>query len=262
MSVLRTRRQTTSRAMLGVARIMLLAPLGCGSVDGQDSQQGDVPNTSSGQLSQAAQPPADPARGCGTPVSQRPSETGCYLTAETPLGVLPDRPLFWHLHAYSSRAAAEAARGERGTVVEAFDSIWLYTIAEESWRPGAGHRIAAIGPLSTVTGKPYTARYMEAVFPPGYILGGAGSPAPGHTHSGPEAWYVLTGAQCLETPDGLIKASAGEGALVPQGPPMAIYGVGPETRRAVLLVLHPSDEPWMSRLSESEPWKPTGLCLQ
>jgi quercetin dioxygenase-like cupin family protein len=48
--------------------------------------------------------------------------------------------------------------------------------------------------------KPYTARYMEAVFPPGAQPAGSG---PGHRHPGLEAWYVLSGAQCLETPNGL-----------------------------------------------------------
>ena len=68
---------------------------------------------------------------------------------------------------------------------------------------------------------------------------------------------MVTGAQCLETPDGVILARAGEGAKVPQGPPMAISGVGPETRRAVLLVLHPSAEPWVSPAVE---WRAKGLC--
>ena len=79
----------------------------------------------------------------------------------------------------------------------------------------------------------------------------------GHRHSGAEAWYVLTGAQCLETPDSLIVARAGESAMVPPGPPMAISGVGPETRRAVLIVLHPTAEPWVSPATD---WAPAGRC--
>jgi quercetin dioxygenase-like cupin family protein len=201
----------------------------------------------------AAQPAPDPSRGCRTPVSERPGETGCYLTVETPLGALPAGPLYWHLYTYPTRAAAEAARGPRGTVVGSFGRSWLYTIAEEGWRPaGGGERVAVIGPLSTATDRPYTARYMEAVFPPGYVtLGG------GHRHSGSEAWYVLTGAQCLERPDGLLVARAGESAIVPPGPPMSISGVGPETRRAVLLVLHPTGEPWVSTATD---WTPAGRC--
>jgi len=82
----------------------------------------------------------------------------------------------------------------------------------------------------------------------------AGAP---HRHSGPEAWYVLSGTQCLETPEGIIVARAGESAMVREGPSMNIQGVGTETRRSVLLVLHDSSRPWVTKISD---WKPTGLC--
>ena len=74
-------------------------------------------------------------------------------------------PLYWHIYAYPSRAAADAARGPRGTAVQVFSRHWLYTIAEEPWRPTAGEKIAIIGPLLVASDRPYTARYLEAVFP-------------------------------------------------------------------------------------------------
>jgi quercetin dioxygenase-like cupin family protein len=188
--------------------------------------------------------------GCNTPVSQRASEVGCYLTATELLGALPQGPLFWHLYVYPTRAAAETAKGPGGTVVESFDKVWLYTIAESEWRAPSGERIATIGPLQTSAGKHYTARYMEAVFPPGMR-------ARIHRHSGPEAWYLVSGAQCLETPGGITVARTGEGAVVPEGPPMALSSVGTETRRSVLLVLHDTAQPWITMESD---WTPKGLC--
>src|SRR5687768_5410700 len=62
-----------------------------------------------GVLAAAAPPPG----GCEMPVRERASEIGCYLTAIEQLGVLPGSPLFWHLDQFSSRAAAEAAKGPR-----------------------------------------------------------------------------------------------------------------------------------------------------
>ncbi len=214
--------------------------------------------------SQLAKPEEIP-RGCATPVSQRTGDAGCYTTAETPLGMLPSGPLFWHLYAYPSRTAAEAARGARGTVIDSLGKHWLFTIAEESWSPAAGEKVASVGPLLVANNKPYTARYMEAVFPPGsQPVGG-----PGHRHPGPEAWYVLSGAQCLETPNGVVKTSAGETALVPEGLPMAISDAGAETRRTVLLVLHISSEPYSMGIDDHRSpgaphshWKPRGLCRQ
>ena len=197
-----------------------------------------------------------------TPVSERKTEAGCYTTAEAPLGILPAVPLYWHLYSYPTQTAANAARAQRGTVAEVFGKHWLYTIAEEQWRPTAGEKVAVIGPLEVATDKPYTARYMEAVFPPDFETG-----LVGHRHPGPEAWYVLTGTQCLETPNGLIMASAGGSAMVPEGWPMRISAVGAETRRALVLILHPSAEPASMAVDDPRSpgaphshWKPQGLC--
>ncbi|MGF6781806.1 quercetin dioxygenase-like cupin family protein [Paraburkholderia sp. GAS334] len=190
--------------------------------------------------------------GCETPVSQRTNEVGCYLTATEDLGEVPQGPLFWHLYNYPTRAAADAAKGSRATVVESFGRVWLYTIADAAWRPSGGERIAVIGPLATIAGKRYTARYMEVVFTPG-MVGGPHA----HRHPGAEAWYVLTGAQCLETPEGITVLHAGESGTVAEGPPMYIQSVGTEIRRSVLLVLHDSSQPWISAASD---WTPKGLC--
>jgi hypothetical protein len=46
-----------------------------------------------------------------------------------------------------------------------------------------------------------------------------------HLHPGAEAWYVLSGAQWLETSDSTIIARAGEGSVVQQGPPMRLSSV-------------------------------------
>jgi len=136
--------------------------------------------------------------GCNTPVSQRTGEAGCYLTATELLGALPQAALFWHLYVHPTHAAAESAKGSRGTVVESFGKVWLYTIADSEWRASSGERIATIGPL------PITA-----------------------------------------------------GAVVPEGPPMALSSVGTETRRSVLLVLHDTSRPWITIASD---WQPRGLC--
>jgi hypothetical protein len=190
--------------------------------------------------------------GCETPAVKGKEAVGCYLSATEVLGVLPAGQMFWHLDQYPTRSAAEAMKGPRSTVVEAFQKFWLYTIAEPEWRPAGGTRIATIGPLPTHPGRPYTARYMEAVFTQG-IKGGS------HTHSGPEAWFVVSGDQCLETPDKVLVAKAGEGSVVAEGLTMAISSVGAETRRSVAIVLHDSTQPWMTVATS---WEPSGKCPQ
>ena len=181
----------------------------------------------------------------------RSSEVGCYLTATETLSNLPADDLFWHLYEYPTRAAADAAKPQSfGTVAESLGKIWLYVIAPENWRPSSGQLVATIGPLRVKPGAVYTARYMEAVFPPGMQTSV-------HTHSGPEAWFILSGVQCLQTPEAESITRAGQGAVVPMGPPMVLTGMGTEMRRSVVLVLHDMSQPWMTIATD---WKPSAPC--
>lgn len=185
------------------------------------------------------------------PISQRTEELGCWITADTVLGRLPQQPVFWHLDIYPSRPAAEAAKGPRGTVVESLGKVWLLTIEVAGWHPAGGKRVAEIGPLPVSTTAQYSAQYMEAIFSPGMT-------APAHRHSGPEAWYTLTGETCLETPEGKIVGRAGGAyVIVPGGPPMHLTATGTETRRALVLVLHDSSRP---PTTPAHDWTPKGLC--
>jgi hypothetical protein len=191
--------------------------------------------------------------GCDVPAARRTAETGCYLLATEPLSTLPAKEVFWHLYTYPSRETAESARkASAGTVVESLGKVWLFAVADSGWHPPAGDRVAVIGPLSVEPTRRYTARYMEAVFPPKQAMQTAV-----HQHAGPEAWYVLTGAQCLRTPENVLVIRAGEGGFVRAGPSMLLTSIGSETRRAVLLVLHDTSQPWMTITSD---WTPTAQC--
>jgi quercetin dioxygenase-like cupin family protein len=190
--------------------------------------------------------------GCSDPAGGRNDKLGCYLTAIQQVGKV-DGPLYWHIYSYADRFQADAmakAAGKRGRVVEAFETIWLYALAEKGWHPAAGARVAVIGPLATKPGVFYTARYMEATFVPGMKTGA-------HVHSGAEAWYMVSGAQCLQTPERTFVVRAGESAVVPEGPPMVLSSVGTETRRSILVVLHDGHRGW----SAPEPgWVPREEC--
>jgi quercetin dioxygenase-like cupin family protein len=168
-------------------------------------------------------------------------------TGSEKLGRLSDGPVFWHLDVYPTRAAAETAKGPRGTVIESFGKVWLFTIAEANWQPAAGVRIAKIGPLPVTPNVEYTAVYLEGIFDPG-------TEAPIHVHSGPEAFYALTGDTCLETPDGVV---TGREIVVKGGPPMLLVATGTARRRGVALILHDSSQPATTLVHD---WTPNGLC--
>jgi quercetin dioxygenase-like cupin family protein len=185
------------------------------------------------------------------PVSDRTDDVGCWIIAHEPMGQLNQSQVFWHLDVYPTRAAAQEAKGPRGTVVESLGKVWLLTIADAGWRPHGGERIAEIGPLPITAGENYSAQYMEAIFTPGMT-------APAHIHSGPEAWYTLTGETCLETPDGKqVGRAGGQYVIVPGGPPMHLTATGTETRRAIVLILHDSSKPATTQVHD---WSPRGLC--
>ena len=186
------------------------------------------------------------------PTSERSDEVGpTCSTGALRLGPLPPGPLAWHLDTYSTRAAAEAAKGPRGTVVESLGQIWLFSIDEVGWRPPVGTRVAESGPLPVDATTDYTAVYMEAIFDPGMT-------AAIHSHSGPEAFYTVTGETCLETPGGVLTGRAGGPVvIVPGGPPMLLTATGAIRRRGVVLILHDSSQPATSMVHD---WTPKGLC--
>lgn len=139
-------------------------------------------------------------------------------------------------------------------VVESLGKLWLLSIEDKGWRPPAGgERIAEIGPLPINATEAYSAQYMEAIFSPGMT-------APAHIHSGPEAWYTLSGETCLETPQGKqVGRAGGDYVIVPGGPPMHLTATGTETRRAVVLILHETSKPPTTLVHD---WTPKGLCKQ
>jgi quercetin dioxygenase-like cupin family protein len=205
------------------------------------------PGTTSAQVDSRRGPP-----GC-VPVAERQIERGCYILVSDPLGELPARPLHWHIDVYPSRAAAEAGRETRGTVVEALGRVWLMSIAEAGYRARGGEHVAEIGPLPTTAGMRYTASYMEGVMLPGVVTGV-------HRHRGPEAIHTLTGEECMETPAGKsVGRPGGPPIVVPAGVPHRLSINGAEERRSLALVLHDSSQPWVIRTHEHA-WTPKGLC--
>ncbi|ADW70302.1 cupin domain-containing protein [Granulicella tundricola] len=136
--------------------------------------------------------------------------------------------------------------------MQSFGKVWLFTVAESSWKSPSGTLVAKLGPLTTQTGVKYEAVYMQSIFSPGMT-------APLHTHSGMEAFYTLTGDTCLETSEGVTKARGpGNAVLVQGGLPMLLMATGKEKRRGVVLILHDVAKPPTTLNPE---WKPKGLCV-
>src|SRR5215213_10661405 len=122
-----------------------------GQISAASTQQATPDSKAAPQAAKAWEPVCKP-------MGQRIGELGCWITAHTELGVLPRQPIFWHLYTYPKRAAAEAAKGARGTVVESLGKVWLLTIDVGGWRPTGGERVAEVGPLPVDAGTKYSAQ--------------------------------------------------------------------------------------------------------
>lgn len=174
------------------------------------------------------------------------------LAAHQTLGALPRGPLYWKIYTFADRQAAERANTRRGVVVEAFGSVWLFDLGARGRRLTGGRHVADVGPLPLETRKgDFSAEYLKSTFTPGMT-------APIHVHSGPEAFYAISGASCLETPDGAqVARGAGHSLMVRQGPPMLLMAIGQETRQGFALILHGDGSPPTTLTST---WTPKGLC--
>jgi len=175
------------------------------------------------------------------------------LLASKQLSSLPKGTLFWHLDRFISNDAAQRAAARTSTVVQAFGATWLFTIAKERWRSRGGEHVADIGPLPLAPGSTYAAEYLRSVFNPG-------TTAPLHVHSGPEAFYAISGDTCLETPDG-VQTGRGPGntLMIKAGSPMLLMVIGKVPRQGFALILHDASLP---PTTLTQVWHPSGLCAQ
>ncbi|HKZ07929.1 MAG TPA: cupin domain-containing protein [Methylomirabilota bacterium] len=176
----------------------------------------------------------------------------CSVLASIWVTRLPDPPLFWHLDAYPTREAAAAHETETSAVVVAHDQVWLLTVAAKAWRPDAVRRVATVGPLPVPSARRYGLWFIAGEYSPGVTLFT-------HKHSGPEAFYVLEGEQCVEMPGGVLRAGPGDGMVVPADTPMSVRTTGASRRRVLTLIVQDGDQRSTTPVGD---WMPSGLCIR
>jgi quercetin dioxygenase-like cupin family protein len=183
------------------------------------------------------------------PPGEKRPEFGCFNIGTVKEIQFRQAAVYWHLHTFESRKAAEAARSATGIVVEEDGRVWLSEFGARDTAPRGGQAVAVVGPLQLSVAKSYSAVLSYAVMRPG-------DSSRVHTHPGPEGWYVLAGEQCLETPAGANRAGAGQTMTVLPNVPMELNVTGTMLRRAFALVIHDSTQ---ERGIPSD-WKPSGKC--
>ena len=196
---------------------------------------------------------AIPPMGVCRPIVDRAGDApGCWIVTNEVIGVVAGHETYWHLDTYATRAAATAAKGARGTIVEAFGKVWLFTIQEDKdWRPAGGSHVASIGPLPVTAGTRYTAQYTGSAAAARHDLARPSS-------SGTGSLVRAVGGNLSRAPAGTSVARVGgPPVIVPGGVPMHLTSIGTETRRSLVLVLHDSQQPAGTEIHD---WAPKGLC--
>ena len=185
------------------------------------------------------------------PAGEKRPDFGCFNVGTASGLHFSAAGVYWHLYRFPSLQAAQAVKSSSGIIVEEDGGVWLSEFGSRDSASRGGERIAVIGPLHLVAAESYMAVLSYAVMRPG-------DTSRVHTHPGPEAWYVLAGEQCLDTPARAIRARAGETMTVEPNIPMELVVTGTVVRRAFALVIHdatmPRGIPSTSKLS--------GTCAQ
>jgi quercetin dioxygenase-like cupin family protein len=91
-----------------------------------------------------------------------------------------------------------------------------------------------------------TARKYSMLAMSAYVQSGLTSRV--HHHSGVEAFYVVDGEQCLETPTRAFKMPKSGTLAVPAGVTMRLVATGSKPRRALAIIVYDSTRPPTTRM--------------
>lgn len=198
-------------------------------------------------ISPASTPPVP--GGCSAPALENVGRPGCFLAARVRIENAPAQ-VYWHILSFEDAVGARAEGAKHKWSAQAFSHgrIWLYVLGPRRVKFGSGARIALIGPMRLQEGQSVTARFIESIFPPGMRTRV-------HSHPGPEAFFVIDGEQCMETPTRKMRVGAGGTFIVPAGPHVQAAAKG---RRNIAVVFQPDGTEWM--LMEDE-WRASDFCF-
>lgn len=176
---------------------------------------------------------------------------GCFTVATGAVTASPGAPLYWQLARYEQRADADAEKGGEDIIVDAYDASWLFRFTSTGEPVGADEHVAVVGPLPLPEADSFQVAVLYSFLDPGAYTGV-------HSHPGPEAWYILTGEQCLDTPAGAQYMGTGESGIAPGHTPMRLMITGTEVRHALAVVVHAAAEHW----SGPADWTPSASCAE
>jgi len=171
--------------------------------------------------------------------------------AEMKVTQLPQGPLYWRVESFPTFDQAKAAAGEYrwnpdtvsyegrpSLTAEVAGRVWLFTLGPRGAATSGGTKVAEIGPVPPISAPEYLLRVNYGSGPPR-------AKTPVHSHSGSEAFYVVTGKLGQRTPDGISYVEAGHtmnGHMA--GMPMEVFNGGTTDLTALIMFVVDATKPF------------------
>jgi len=112
------------------------------------------------------------------PPGEKRPEFGCFNIATVTGLHFSQASVYWHLRAFPTRKAAEAAKSASGLVVEEDGRVWLSEFGPRDSAPRGGEAVATVGPLQLPTARSYAAVLSYRSCGPATIRGSIHTRAP------------------------------------------------------------------------------------
>ena len=175
---------------------------------------------------------------------ERHGELGCSVIVRKVLPEGIEEPVYWHIDSFDSIERARAAAGPASFAFEADGTAWLMAVESTTADHHGGQHVTAVGPLPLPRASRYAMQINAAKFTPGMY-------SRPHTHSGVEAFYVLAGEQCLQTPTSAVILRKGETLALPADTPMRAVATGTGIRYGFAIVIHDASQPSTMQMDEA-----------
>jgi quercetin dioxygenase-like cupin family protein len=180
---------------------------------------------------------------------ERRGEFGCSYIENKPLPETLKEPLYWHIDKFDSGEHARAAVGSAGVAFQAHGTWWLFTIESAVDNHHGGEHVTQVELPALPSAKKYAMLVYSAYIPPGLT-------SRVHHHSGPEAFYVVEGEQCLETEARAYPMHKGDTLVIPTGVTMQLVATGSIPRRSFAVVVYDASQAPTTRMENGPPLVP------
>jgi quercetin dioxygenase-like cupin family protein len=175
---------------------------------------------------------------------ERRGEIGCSVVEIKNLPDGLEKSLFWHIDRFDSGERARAAIGPTSIALEAHGAWWLLTLEPKIGGHHGGRHEAAVRLPTLPVALKYSMLVISANIP-------AGLTSRIHNHSGVEAFYVVDGEQCLETPTRAYRMRKGGTLAIAAEVTMRLVATGSKPRRGLAVIVYDASRPPTTRMEEN-----------